>query len=110
MCILELFAAASEYIVEDLKCICEKILLNNIDQDNALDTLRIGNFYESFALKQNAFEEICCKIFPNEKLPENLMNRFEQVTQLIEPKNLMDREKKRAEEKYEIVLEKWRTN
>jgi hypothetical protein len=84
------------------------MILNDINQENAPDVLRTGNLYQSLVLKENAFKEIC-KMFPDDQLPENLMDHPEKVRKLIKAKNLMQEEKKLAEQKYERKLKKLKT-
>lgn len=54
----ELFTLACKYDVPDLKEICENIILENVDDSNAMEILNLGHLYCSKNLKRAAFTEI----------------------------------------------------
>jgi BTB/POZ domain len=76
----EVFMIASKYEVILLKKIMEKIIVNNINETNVF---RMGYLFNSDKIKRAAFEEIE-KMFPERVLDYNLIDKPEDLDELIE--------------------------
>lgn len=92
--IVEVFTLAVRYEVTKLITICEGMLLLSVDENNALDMLKLGQSYESDAIKSAAFRAIQA-MFPERNLNEKLMEEPEKLGSLIE-----------AKKNYEAALER----
>lgn len=82
---LELFAISCKFEVDELKDISEEMILDNLGEANAYEVFTIGHLFSSDNLKSAAFDEIK-SLFPGTKLPEYLVNRPENVKELIDAK------------------------
>jgi hypothetical protein len=98
---MELFALAAKNEVPKMKSIAEEIILQNVNEKNAIEVLNLGNRYGSEELKEKAFEEIQ-KMFPNVALPSEFKDQPEDIEKLIEG----DRKRKRKIKEVEEMREK----
>lgn len=90
----ELFALASKLKIHELRLLTEEIIVNDLDNTNAFKVFTLGHRYSSETFKLAAFEEIR-KMFPERKLADNLIERPDEVKELIEFK-----------EKFEAMIQK----
>lgn len=88
----ELFTLACKYDVADLKDICENIILENVDDTNAMEILNLGHLHCCEKLKQAAFTEIEALVgFDiDESLIDNPQKLQELVDALRKMNSLMD--------------------
>ena len=86
---MEIFALASKLNVPELKNEMEKLILTQIDKENAGQTFSLAHKYESEKLKIAAFKEIQ-KMFPDRNLPDEMSKDFSLVQQLMELKSKID--------------------
>lgn len=84
---MELFAAAAKYDLDELKTICEEIIVENIDESNAIEILVLGNLYNSEDMKWLAFQEIR-GIFVEKNISKNFMHKPEFLMKLVEAEKL----------------------
>lgn len=68
---LELFCLACTFDVEDLKTAYEGIIIKNLDDQNAVQALDIGNLYGSSEIIDTAFKQIS-QMYPNDVQSESL--------------------------------------
>lgn len=102
---VELFSLAMKYDVEDLKVICEEIILYNLNESNAYEIYTLGQSHNSDKLKQEAFDEIV-KMFP-EKPPANyLINKPDVLKTMTDAKRKYDISVIETKQKYQRSLEK----
>jgi BTB/POZ domain len=82
---MDLFAIASKYDVAKLKDVCEKLILRNIDETNALEIFALGYLNTSDKMKRTAFRTIQ-QMFPNKELKETEMENIkpEELKELID--------------------------
>jgi BTB/POZ domain len=82
---MDLFAIAAKYDVTTLKNACEKLILCNIDEFNALEVFALGYLHNTYSLKRAAFEQIQ-KMFPDEDLDESEMEKLtpEELKKIID--------------------------
>ena len=108
---IELATIATKLEVTYLRTICEKTLLNKMDPSNAYELFVHSSRLELITLRQATFDEIC-KLFPEEKLDENLINDIAGVKELVETRSIGKRKIEIVEHKVaqelEAVLKKCR--
>lgn len=80
---MELFAIAAKYDVQNLKSICETIVLDNLDQANAHEVFSLGHLYDSRGMKEFSFGVIR-RMFPDFKLDDKLIDTPEKLIEVIE--------------------------
>lgn len=83
---MELFALSSKYNLPALMSVCEELILENIDELNAIDVLNLGNLFNSSDMKALAYNEIQ-RIRPGLKLTNEFMNKPEELMDLLGFKN-----------------------
>jgi Leucine-rich repeat (LRR) protein len=103
---MDLYAIASKYDVKNLKSRTEKIILQSIDNSNALEVFGLGHQYNSEPLIREAFDEIQ-KMFSETPLKESLMNKPGNVKHLVEAHRCRQRKVEEAERKYQAKWEKF---
>jgi BTB/POZ domain len=81
----EVFALASRLKVSELKSLTEELIAANLDDKNVVKMFNLGHRYESETIKIAAFEEIQ-KMFPDKKLPNNIIENPEKLSSLVELK------------------------
>ena len=86
---MEIFELASKMKVLELKNAMEKIVLTQLDEENAWKVFLLAHKYKSSQLKRAAFNEIKKK-FPDRKLPDEMTEDFSSVQQIIELKLKID--------------------
>ena len=110
--IIELATIATKLEVPYLRTICEKTLLKKMEPSNAYELFALSSQLEMITLKQATFDEIC-KLFPDEKLDENLINDTAGVKELVETRNIGKRKIEMVEQEVaqdlEAVLKKCRS-
>lgn len=80
--ILEVYGAAVKYQIEMLTTICEELIWDNVNEENALKILKLGNLHGNELMKILAMKQIQ-KAF-SEQLPDILENQPEKVEQLMQ--------------------------
>lgn len=93
---MEIFTLASLFDVPMLRTICTEIIINNIDEKNALDIFVFGELHNSEDIKTVAFRKLQT-IHPSKQLKDELMDDAEELKQLIAADN--SRKRKFEEEK-----------
>ncbi|XP_070507844.1 uncharacterized protein [Chironomus tepperi] len=78
---LQLFAAANQLDIAELKKFAASKIMDNIDQQNAVEILMLGNKHKHYEMKQKAFEEIK-KSYP--EFPPIWMDKPKKVKDFIE--------------------------
>lgn len=101
--VMELFSLASMYDVSRLRSICEEMILENLDGDNAYEVFCLGQLHSSKDLKEFAFLEIKCK-FPGKHIDDILMGSPEKMIKFIQAAQERDEKLKLAEEAFDEVL------
>jgi hypothetical protein len=86
---MEIFALAAKFKVDSLKTFSETMVANEVDETNALKVITLAQNFSSDIMKQSAFEKIR-EMFPQANLPDELMNDFEKLKELIEAKRKLD--------------------
>jgi hypothetical protein len=86
---IDLFAIAANFNVQRLNFICEKLVIESLDQENIVKVFNLAHKYKSDELKKSAFKEIT-KIFRGKKLPDDLMNDPEKFKKIIEARRNYD--------------------
>jgi len=100
---LNLFAAAGKLKIEELKDYAAFKLMNQIDDENALDILKISNKYDHEALRQEAFKGIKKK-YPNVELKDEWAadtEKLEKVFNIIKQREEADR---KMEEEFKKLM------
>jgi len=100
---LHLFAAAGKLKIEELKDYAAFKLMNHIDEENALDILKISNKYDHEALRQEAFKGIKKK-YPNVELKDEWAadtEKLEKVFNIIKQREEADR---KMEEEFKKLM------
>lgn len=82
---LELFSLATKYDVSELRRSSEQMLMENLDESNALELFDLGHRHGSQQLKALAFNEIT-SMFPEATLDCDLINHPESLKELMEAK------------------------
>lgn len=81
--VVEVFKLAEKYDVKELRDMCEAILIDTIEENNAVEILELGRLYDKNNLKNLAFRKI------REALPEKFF-RDEWIDQPDRLKRIMD--------------------
>lgn len=82
---IELYALAVKYELPELKSICEQMVIERLDESNALEVFDLGNRHGSQQLKALAFNEIK-SMFPEATLNNDLVNHPDKLKELVEAK------------------------
>jgi Leucine-rich repeat (LRR) protein len=80
---IEVYAIAAKYDVKLLKERTEKIIVDNVNESNAIEVFGLGYLHNSDVMKRAAFGEIE-KMFPDRMLDYELIENPEDLKQLIE--------------------------
>jgi hypothetical protein len=83
--------------------VSEKIVSKNINESNALDVLKFGN---SDKMKRKSFEAIK-KMIPELPLPDEMMNKPENLKQIVEARRKRQLEIEEAEKNYQAKIQKY---
>lgn len=86
---LSVFNIACSFDVFDLKTTCERIIVNNLSEDDAPKALNYGNFFKSQEVIEAAFAKIKEK-YPNDVLSDDLKNDPARVNEIIKLRNLIN--------------------
>lgn len=86
---MEIFALASKLKVPELKFTMEKLILSQLDKENAWKVFSLAHKCESNVLKITAFKEIQ-KIFPDRNMPEKMADDFITLQEIMDLKVKMD--------------------
>jgi hypothetical protein len=105
---MEVFELAAKYDIPKLQSMAEKMVLRQVDEQNAMQVLELANLYKSEKLKHKAFIEIQ-KMFPKTALQPELKDKPDEVKELIEAKRNFEQNiskaKKEREQKIKQVEE-----
>jgi hypothetical protein len=77
------FSIASKYEVKLLKERTQIVIVDGIDESNAIEDFGFGHQHNSEGIKHAAFEGIK-KMFPEAKLPDSLIDKPENLKNLID--------------------------
>jgi BTB/POZ domain/Leucine rich repeat len=102
---MEIFELAAKYDIPKLQSIAEKMVLRQVDEQNAVHILELANLYKSENLKDKAFTEIK-KMFPKTALQPELKDKPDYVKQLVEAKRDFEKKIKETKESAEKKMEK----
>jgi hypothetical protein len=86
---LELFSLACTFDVEELKEIYEGIVIGNMNEQSALEALKIGNLYKSNKMIEAAFSQIK-KMLPNEVQSEALKHKPGRIEEIFKFKKMIE--------------------
>ena len=100
---VETYTIAVKYDVEDLKLICEEIILLNLNKSNAYEIFTLGHSHSSEKLKQEAFNEILM-MFPDKTLPTHLKDHPGNLKEMIDAKCKYELSVLETETEYESFL------
>jgi len=100
---VNLFAAAGLLNIKDLMNFSARHILKKINDQNALDVLRLSNKYQQNELRQKAFNEIRKK-YTKITFKDKLASEPENVVKLIERFRKKEEAIKRLEEDFEIHM------
>lgn len=84
-----IFGIAAKLGASTLTSICERKILDNVNQSNATNVFFLGCAHGSEKMKLEAFKEIK-KMFPGKTLSDDLMNKPEILRELIETRRNAD--------------------
>lgn len=88
--LMDLFAMASKYQIQELKVFCERKILLNINDENAVDVLSMANLYENEILKTESFGRIT-KMFSGLKIGKDLMKKPKKIAAIIEARKKLEK-------------------
>lgn len=97
--ILEVYTAAVKYQIEMLPEICEELIYDNVNEDNALEVLKLGNLHSNELMKILAFKQIRL-IYPKH-IPESLMNQPVKIQELLQAEERRLKSIKQAQDEFE---------
>lgn len=86
---VEIFKLAEKYDVRDLKYFCETLLLDIIQDTNAVEILELGTLYSNDALKNEAFRKIKISL-PGKSIPCHWIDQPERLKRIMDTKLLLD--------------------
>lgn len=89
--IVDLYAISSQYWITGLQQLCQEIIIENIDESNMIEVLKIGHMYSSQRMKQAAFKKFS-ENFSLKPLDEKLIDRPDKLEKLIQLKRQFDAE------------------
>lgn len=101
---MELFALSSKYNVPALKSYWEKIVIQNLDDSNALEIFTLGHLHDSEEMKRLAFKEIK-KLVPRVSLPDDLVHHPERLKEIVDAGMTLKRKIQEAEDEFNLVFE-----
>ena len=87
--VMEVFALASKIKVEGLIEILTELVLNKLNNTNALKIFSLAHSFQSDELKKAAFK-VMQKMFPERQLPEYLIDDLPKVRKVIAAKEKLD--------------------
>lgn len=79
---IEVFAMAAKYNVQKLKLYCEELICKQMNNDNVVDALKMGNLHNSEKIKRASFAYIQ-KMLPGITIDEGLINQPGKVTSIV---------------------------
>jgi hypothetical protein len=104
---MDLFTIADKYDVDNLKSRCEKIILYNINDSNALEIIHFGHHHSLDELERAAFNRIK-KMFPEIKFSDELIKKKpEDLKEIIEIHCSRKRKIQEAEEEFRAKMQKF---
>jgi Leucine-rich repeat (LRR) protein len=101
--ITELYSTAMKYQVQKLPEILEEMILDDINRDNALDILKLGNSFDNELMKICAFNEIK-KRHVDIVFAENMMNMPNLIEELLAANKCIKRKLDDVGKEYRIKL------
>lgn len=117
---LELFSLSANCKIELLKTKSKEMVMEKLDQENALEIFTLGYQYDTLDMQQLAFDEIK-KMFPGVEFSEDLMMDIASLKELVEGNRNMKRKvfeadqenqkiKRKAIEEFDEILKKCKKN
>jgi hypothetical protein len=97
--ITELYSTAMKYQVQKLAKLLEEMILDDINRDNALEILKLGNSFDNELMKICAFNEIK-KRHVDIEFAEDMMNTPNLIEELFAAKDRMKRKQKDVDNEY----------
>jgi Leucine-rich repeat (LRR) protein len=102
---MDLYVIAAKYNVTELKEVSEKIVLENIDESNSLDVLNFANQHNFDKMKRKSFG-IIKKMIPELSLPDEMMDKPENLKQIVEARRKRQQEIEETEKNYQAKIQK----
>jgi len=99
---LQLFAAAGKLKIKELKDFAANKLNDLIDENNAIEVLKLSNKYEHDELRQKSFNELK-KMYPKYELKEKWITKIEIVVKIIEQFKKNEEAIRKLEEELENI-------
>jgi len=100
---LHLFAAAGKLRIEDLKDFAGMRLINQVNEENALDVFKMSSTYGGDDLRQRAFEEIKKK-YPKITFEDEWSMDVDTVMRIIQAFKAKEDAIRKAEEEFECLI------
>lgn len=85
---VDLFAMSIEYQVNELAAIIQWFIIGEVNVENASEMFKVGVQYDNKHIKEAAFQAI--EKFFDKKLPEELMESVESMTEILEAKDKLN--------------------
>lgn len=100
---MEIFALAAKYDVPKLQSIAEVFVAENVDEENALPVLNLGNLHESDIIMKAAF--IAIKSFLKDlAIPEKMMKQPKELGKLVKAQKMYDKDLMKALKQYKKIV------
>lgn len=100
---LKLFAAAGQLKIEELKNYAAEKFYENVNSQNALEVLNLGNKYRHDGLRQKAFEEVKRK-YQKIEFKDEWSEQTEKIVRIIEGFKLKEEEMRKVEERFQQMM------
>jgi len=97
---VHLFAATGKLQIQELKKFAALRLIDQIDDENALEILKLSNIYDHDELKQKAFQQIKRK-YPKIKFLDQWASNVEKINNVVKLFQQMEEEVKKLEEQFQ---------
>jgi hypothetical protein len=108
-CATELYSTAMKYQIQKLAKLLEKMILDDINGDNALEILKLGNSFDNGIMKICAFNEIKKSEI---EISEDMIDSPNLIEELFAAKDRMKRKQKDVDNEYNdecnAIMKKYR--
>lgn len=84
-CAIQVFEMATKFDVPDLRIEFEKIMMNSLDESNAVQIYALGHIFDAELMKESALKHIK-KSLPGVEITEELKSNIEGLKELVEAK------------------------
>lgn len=103
---IELFSIATKFDLKRLTNIGHQKILKNLDESNALEVFELGHQHNCEEIKLAAFKKIK-EMFVEKPVSDKLMEKPENVKEIVEARRNRKRKIQEAEEEYQEKLQKF---